>query len=116
MTAAAAFAPPRVLGVDRAAMIRRSGLVAATVTSGLIVTIVALPQLTWLPTTDAAQPIKLHLFSGPVGVLVLQGVLIRQAHWLPSGSVVRLTWREMSSPTCSALPSCSARSPGSTTC
>ena len=59
MTAAAAFAPPRVLGVDRAAMIRGSGLVAATVTSGLIVTIVALPQLTWLARTDAAQPIEL---------------------------------------------------------
>jgi len=74
-TCLAAFAPPRVLRVNRRATIRRSALIAASVAGILVFVVAVLPALNWLPTTDAAEPINVRLFSGPSVVLAIQALL-----------------------------------------
>ncbi len=74
-TAVAAFAPARELTVDRASAARRSALIAASATGLLVVMIVALPGLDWPAAAGVAHPVSLRLFSGPAGVLAVQGFL-----------------------------------------
>jgi signal transduction histidine kinase len=75
-TCVAAFTPPRVLRVDRRRTIRRSALLAASVFAVLLFVIAVLPALSWLPSTDAAEPMRLRLFSGPTILLVIQALLV----------------------------------------
>src|SRR4029079_11499232 len=67
--------PPRVLRVNRRATIRRSALIAASVAGILVFVVGVLPALDWLPTTRAAEPINVRLFSGPSVVLAIQALL-----------------------------------------
>lgn len=75
-TCLAAFAPQRVLRVNRRSTIRRSALVAATVAAVLVFVVAVLPALSWLPSTDAAEPIRVRIFSGPSAVLAIQALLV----------------------------------------